>query len=69
MKPITRRAFIKTSAAGAVAAGLPFSKVLGANEDIRMAVVGFNSRGGFHVESWVGMEGVRLVALCEYTFV
>jgi predicted dehydrogenase len=65
MKPITRRAFIKTSAAGAVAAGLPFSKVLGANEDIRMAVVGFRGRGKFHVESWLGMEGVRLVALCD----
>ena len=65
MKPITRRAFIKTSTAGAVAAGLPFSKALGANDDVRVAVVGFNGQGGSHVESWIGMEGVRLVALCD----
>jgi len=67
MKPITRRAFIKTSAVGAgwVAAGLPFAKVHGANDDIRVAVVGFHSQGGSHIKNWVGMDGVRLVALCD----
>jgi len=67
MKPITRRAFIKTSLMGAgwVVAGLPAAKVLGANEDIRVAVVGFHGRGNEHIKTWVGMEGVRLVALCD----
>ena len=67
MKPITRRTFIKTTAAGAGAAvaGLPFAKVQGANDDIRVAVVGFHGQGGSHIERFVKMDGVRLVALCD----
>jgi predicted dehydrogenase len=67
MKPITRRAFLKTSIMGAgwVVAGLPAAKVLGANDDVRVAVVGFHGRGREHVKEWVGMKGVRLVALCD----
>jgi predicted dehydrogenase len=67
MKPITRRAFLKTSIAGAgwVVAGLPAAKVLGANDDIRVAVVGFHGQGRSHIKNWVGMKGVRLVALCD----
>jgi len=67
MKPITRRDFIKTLTAGAgwVAAGAPLGKVLGANDDIRVAVVGFHGQGRSHIKNWLDMEGVRLVALCD----
>jgi len=67
MKPITRRTFLKTSIAGAgwVVAGLPAAKVLGANDDIRVAVVGFHGQGRSHIKNFVGMQGVRLVALCD----
>jgi predicted dehydrogenase len=67
MKPITRRSFIKTSvvSAGWVAAGFPGARVLGANDDIRVAVVGFHGQGRSHIKNWVGMQGVRLVALCD----
>ncbi|MFO7974956.1 MAG: Gfo/Idh/MocA family oxidoreductase [Candidatus Hydrogenedentota bacterium] len=67
MKEISRRSFIKATAVGvgALAARRPFSKVLGANGDIRVGVVGFHGQGGNHIENFLAMPGVRLVALCD----
>ncbi|HEU4752830.1 MAG TPA: Gfo/Idh/MocA family oxidoreductase, partial [Armatimonadota bacterium] len=62
---ITRRSFLKGSAALGAAMALPGSRVLGANEDIRVAVIGFNSRGQDHISEILGLKGVRLVALCD----
>ena len=39
--------------------------VLGANSDIRLAVVGLNGRGKTHIEEFQKVPGVRLVALCD----
>src|SRR4051812_40432209 len=65
----TRRSFLKTSlAATATALSWParsWSQVAGANEDIRIAVIGFRSRGESHVNAFTKMKGVRLVALCD----
>ena len=66
MKHITRRDFVKRSMA--VGAGLtlaPFSRVRGANDDIRVAVVGINGRGGSHISAFDKMSGVRVAALCD----
>ncbi|MDB6017435.1 MAG: oxidoreductase domain protein [Pedosphaera sp.] len=41
------------------------SQILGANDDIRVAVVGINGRGADHIKSWNSIKGVRLVALCD----
>ncbi len=41
------------------------SRIVGANEDIRCAVVGLNGRGRVHIEALSKMKGVRLVALCD----
>jgi len=66
MKRITRRNFMKRSAAvGAGLALTPFSRVRGANDDISVAVVGINGRGGSHIGAFDKMEGVRLAALCD----
>ncbi|HEX3719503.1 MAG TPA: Gfo/Idh/MocA family oxidoreductase [Verrucomicrobiae bacterium] len=68
MNKITRRAFLKKSALGAGALGLSarsWGQVAGANDDIRIAVVGFNGRGANHISAWEKMKGVRLVALCD----
>src|SRR5204862_5644405 len=68
MKPITRRTFLKSAAATASALSWPvysWSQVEGSNNDIRIAVVGFNSRGGSHINAFKKMKGVRLVALCD----
>src|SRR4030043_53910 len=66
MKRITRRNFMKRSAAvGAGLALAPFSRLRGANDDIRIAVVGINGRGGSHIGAFDKMDGVRLAALCD----
>ncbi len=67
MKHVTRRQFVK----GSVAAGLgiamvgPMSRVRGANDEIRVAVVGVNGRGGSHISEFEEMEGVRVAAFCD----
>jgi predicted dehydrogenase len=67
MSKLTRREFIKSSlAAGAAMAMVaPFSRVLGANNDIRIAVVGIRSKGRGHINDFRAIPGVRVVALCD----
>jgi predicted dehydrogenase len=68
MKKLTRRAFLKQAAFAAGAFSLParsWSQVPGANQDIRMAVIGFNAQGRTHIKAWEKMAGVRLTALCD----
>lgn len=62
---ISRREFLTGSLAAGVALSLPHSRVLGANEDIRVAVIGFNSRGMSHIDDLLKIPGVRLAALCD----
>jgi predicted dehydrogenase len=72
MNKIPRRQFIRNSLLAAAAfktwplmAQSPISRVIGANDDIRVAVVGLNSRGKNHIEAFLKMKGARLVALCD----
>jgi predicted dehydrogenase len=43
----------------------PFSRVRGANEAVRVAVVGINGRGGSHISAFGDMQGVQVAALCD----
>src|SRR6185503_20038422 len=64
----SRRTFLKGRAVASAAVAVParlWSQVEGANNDIRIAVVGFNGRGKGHIESFSKIKGVRLVALCD----
>src|SRR5512143_1751365 len=67
MTKFTRREFITSSMA--VGAGLamagPASRVLGANNDIRLAIVGVGGQGGGHMGYFSKIPGVRLVAICD----
>lgn len=73
MSSLTRRDFIRNSMA--VGAGLalatPFSRARGANNDIRLAVIGVGGKGGGrdgaggHCASFRELKGVRLVAVCD----
>lgn len=66
---MNRRTFLKSSLATAAALSLParsWANVIGANSDIRVAVVGFNSRGRDAINNLSNrIKGVRLVALCD----
>jgi len=68
MSKITRRDLIKGMPLGAAAISLSagsWSRVLGANEDIRVAVIGFGGRGRDHISGLGSLPGVRLTALCD----
>jgi len=68
MANVNRRSFIKSTALTAAAASLParsWARILGANDDIRAAVVGFNGRGRDHIRGLGGLPGVRITALCD----
>ena len=71
MNKFTRRQFLKTSFLTTVSLScLPGlrkgqAQVLGANGDIRYAVVGFHGRGADHLSGMSKVKGTRLVALCD----
>ena len=68
MTHLTRRNFLKHTALAGAALSLPArlrAAAPGANEDIRVAIVGFNSRGESHIADLLAIRGVRIVALCD----
>ncbi len=66
MTLITRRDFFKASAAtGAMMALAPHARPHGANDDLRVAVVGFRGQGNVHIRYLRELPGVRVVALCD----
>ena len=64
---LTRRHFIGSSAAAVVVAGMKAQgKVFGANNRIRVCTVGFNGRGGAHINYVLGLkEEAEYAALCD----
>jgi predicted dehydrogenase len=80
MNRVTRRDFIKSSLAasatmvlGGCVSPAPYSRVRGANGDIRVAVVGVGDKGGVgkdvnshtHCRDFSKIDGVRVVAVCD----
>ena len=73
MESLTRRTFLKTSLATGVAVAVPhaatfakpYSKTLGANDEISVAVVGIRSKGAQHINIFHNLPGVRVTALCD----
>lgn len=65
MTDTTRREFTKKLVFGAATVVLPYRRVLGANDDIRVAVIGLNNKGGQHINFFNKIKGCRVVALCD----
>ncbi|MGD0093435.1 MAG: Gfo/Idh/MocA family oxidoreductase, partial [Planctomycetota bacterium] len=66
MPKLSRRGFLAgVAATGAAAFLTPRSRVLGANDDVRVAIVGCGGRGGSHLKGCAGMKGMRVVAVCD----
>ena len=65
----SRRHFLKTSSA--VGAGLLLTgtrasgRVIGANDRVRMAVIGVNGRGQAHIDGFGRMKDVEIAAICD----
>lgn len=62
---VSRRRFVQTTLAAAAAATVPATGVLGANDEVRIAIIGVRGRGNGHI-GWFGkIDGVKIVALCD----
>jgi predicted dehydrogenase len=65
---LTRRQFLHRSAAAAAVVALPqvaAPSVIGANDVIRVGVVGCGNRGNYHIDRFSGQEGVVVAAVCD----
>ena len=67
---LPRRKFIQTSALGAAALSLPlsaksYSKILGANDRVNMAVIGLNGRGRAHIAAINAVGNAEVAAICD----
>jgi predicted dehydrogenase len=72
MNPISRRSFLKTStlAAGAGLASTAFTPStraapIGANDAIRIAIIGLGNKGRAHIKQLSARQDVRITALCD----
>ncbi|MBE7559018.1 Gfo/Idh/MocA family oxidoreductase [bacterium] len=71
VKSLSRRNFLAASVLSGAAlavkahAQAPHARVRGANEDIRIAVIGVGGKGTDHAKSFPKLPGVRLVAVCD----
>ncbi|MHC4509292.1 MAG: twin-arginine translocation signal domain-containing protein [Planctomycetota bacterium] len=72
MNRISRRKFLKRSVAATAGSYLALSShasllpsVRGANNEVRVAVAGIRGRGGGHIKNFQGLNGVKVVALCD----
>ena len=63
-KTYPRRQFLKRAAAGLTVL-TPIGKVLGANNDIRIAVIGLGNKGGGHIKGLAKIAGVRIAGVCD----
>ena len=64
----TRRSFIKKSAGAAALLTLPTiipSHAFGANDRVRIAVLGVNGRGKDHIQGFSKLENVEVACLCD----
>jgi predicted dehydrogenase len=68
---VTRRRFLQGTAglgAGIALSGWSaksYGQIAGANEDIRLAEVGCNDCGRFHINKYLALPRVRIAALCD----
>jgi predicted dehydrogenase len=65
MRQMNRRRFIQASAAAGLSLAVPYSRVRGANDAVRVAVVGIRSQGSNHINWFRQIPGVRVVAVCD----
>jgi len=64
--PLKRRDVLRSSLYAGAALSMPaWSRAAGSNGDVRVATIGFNSRGSGHISSLLKIPGCRLVALCD----
>ena len=64
MSGIDRRDFLKAGAGIAALSAAP-QHVLGANDRVRIAIIGLRGRGLDHIKTYKGIYGVEIAAICD----
>jgi predicted dehydrogenase len=62
---VDRRDFIRTATAATAATALSYSRILGANERVRLGLIGCGSRGVGDMNNFLKLGNVDAVALCD----
>ena len=68
---MNRRRFLAAGAAGVVAANAVLraqpasARVLGANDRVRVGVIGTGRQGVYHMEAHMALDDVDIVAICD----
>jgi len=65
MEKMTRRDFVKGAAAAGVLIGTSKTSWAGANERVRIAVMGFNGRGRSHLGAYARVKDAEVTTLCD----
>jgi len=65
MEPISRREFTKRTAAAGFAAALSRTRILGANERIRLGFIGVGNRGDQVLDGFLEQKDAEVVAVCD----
>lgn len=65
MKPISRRRFAGTLAVATAATALSRTRVLGANERVRLGFIGLGNRGDQLLDAFSKHADAEVVALCD----
>ena len=62
---LPRRDFIRTVTAATAATALSYSRILGANERVRMGVIGCGSRGVGDMNNFLKLGNVDVTGVCD----
>lgn len=65
MNEISRRNFVKSAAAASVLIGTSKTSWAGANERVRVAVMGINGRGRSHLAGFAAAKNAEVTTLCD----
>lgn len=65
MKEITRRNFVKGAAAAGLLIGTSKTSWAGANDRVRVAIMGINGRGKEHLSRYPEVDNVEMATICE----
>jgi predicted dehydrogenase len=65
MNPSNRREFLRVSGVAAAALSIGKSRILGANDRVRLAIIGLGGRGSDHVRSYLGIPSCDIVGLVD----
>ena len=63
-----RRKFIKSSVAGAAAISAPLilnASIKGANDRVRVGVIGIRGMGQNHIQNYLALNNVEVSAICD----